>query len=144
MVVPYKHEPFTDFTIPENKALMEAAIKKVEGELGQEYPLIINGERITTEDKITSVNPANKEEVVGIVSKANKDLAEKAMQAADENFEWWRKSDPKFRADVLFRAAGIVRKRKHEFSALLVKEGGKPWKEADADTAEAIDFMEYY
>lgn len=144
MVVPYKHEPFTDFTVPENKTLMEEALKKVEGELGQEYPLIINGERITTEDKIISVNPANKEEVVGIVSKANKDLAEKAMQAADENFEWWRKSDPKFRADVLFRAAGIVRKRKHEFSALLVKEGGKPWKEADADTAEAIDFMEYY
>lgn len=30
------------------------------------------------------------------------------------------------------------------FSALLVKEVGKPWKEADADTAEAIDFLEYY
>lgn len=144
MVVAYKHEPFTDFTIPENKELMEKAIKKVEGELGQEYPLIINGERITTEEKIISVNPANKDEVVGIVSKANKELAEKAMQAADENFEWWRKSSPQFRADVLFRAAAIVRKQKHEFSALLVKEGGKPWKEADADTAEAIDFMEYY
>ena len=26
----------------------------------------------------------------------------------------------------------------------MTKEGGKPWKEADADTAEAIDFMEYY
>src|SRR5699024_5472849 len=87
---------------------------------------------------------ANKEEVIGYVSKADQDLAEKAMQAADANFEWWRKSDAKFRADVLFRAAAIVRRKKHEFSALLVKEGGKPWKEADADTAEAIDFMEYY
>ena len=38
----------------------------------------------------------------------------------------------------------IVRRRKHEFSAILVKEAGKPWNEADADTAEAIDFMEYY
>ena len=48
------------------------------------------------------------------------------------------------RADILFRAAAIVRRRKHEFSAILVKEAGKPWNEADADTAEAIDFMEYY
>ena len=40
--------------------------------------------------------------------------------------------------------AAIVRRRKHEFSAILVKEAGKPWNEADADTAEAIDFMEYY
>ncbi|WP_188455108.1 L-glutamate gamma-semialdehyde dehydrogenase [Virgibacillus oceani] len=143
-VVPYKHEPFTDFTVEENRKLMQEAIKKVEADLGGEYPLIIGGERITTEDKIVSVNPANKKEVIGYVSKANKDLAEKAMKVADETFETWRKSDPKFRADILFRAAAIVRRRKHEFTAHLVKEGGKPWKEADADTAEAIDFMEYY
>ncbi len=144
MVVEYKHEPFTDFSIEENKRQMQEALKKVEADLGQEYPLIINGERITTEDKIVSVNPANKKEVIGYVSKANQELAERAMKVADETFETWRKSDPRFRADILFRAAAIVRRRKHEFSALLVKEGGKPWKEADGDTAEAIDFMEYY
>lgn len=144
MVVPYKHEPFTDFTLEENRQEMLNALKKVEADLGKEYPLIIGGERITTEEKIVSVNPANKEEVIGYVSKANKDLAEKAMQVADSTFETWRTSDPKFRADILFRAAAIIRRRKHEFSAHLVKEGGKPWKEADADTAEAIDFLEYY
>lgn len=144
MVVPYKHEPFTDFTVEENRQQMLEALKKVEADLGKEYPLVIGGERITTDDKIVSVNPANRKEVIGYVSKANKELAEKAMQTADKTFETWRKSDPKFRADILFRAAAIVRRRKHEFTAHLVKEGGKPWKEADADTAEAIDFMEYY
>ena len=54
------------------------------------------------------------------------------------------KSNPEIRADILFRAAAIVRRRKHEFSAILIKEAGKPWNEADADTAEAIDFLEYY
>ena len=54
------------------------------------------------------------------------------------------KSKPEMRADILFRAAAIVRRRKHEFSAIIVKEAGKPWNEADADTAEAIDFIEYY
>lgn len=144
MVVPYKHEPFTDFSVEENKQQMLDAIKKVEEDLGKEYPLIINGERITTEEKIISVNPANKEEIIGTVSKANQDLAEKAMQVADKTFETWRKSDPAVRADILFRAAAIIRRRKHEFSAHLVKEGGKPWNEADADTAEGIDFLEYY
>ncbi|MGG4181410.1 L-glutamate gamma-semialdehyde dehydrogenase [Virgibacillus pantothenticus] len=144
MVVPYKHEPFTDFTVEENRQQMLAALEKVEKDLGKEYPLIIGGERITTEEKIISVNPAKKDEVVGYVSKANQELAEKAMQVADETFTTWRKSDPKFRADLLFRAAAIIRRRKHEFTAHLIKEGGKPWKEADADTAEAIDFLEYY
>lgn len=145
MVVPYTHEPFTDFSVEENKQTLLNALKKVEAELGKEYPLIINGERITTDDKITSVNPANKEEVIGYVSKADQELAEKAMKVADETFQnYWRKSDPKFRADILFRAAAIVRRRKAEFTALLIKEGGKPWKEADADVAEGIDFLEYY
>ncbi|RXY86575.1 L-glutamate gamma-semialdehyde dehydrogenase, partial [Salmonella sp. 3DZ2-4SM] len=102
------------------------------------------GERIFTEDKTRSYNPSNIEETVGLVSKASKEHAEKAMEAAKEAFKIWRDTDPSVRADVLFRAAAITRRRKHEFSALLSKEGGKPWKEADADTAEAIDFMEYY
>lgn len=144
MVVPYKHEPFTDFSKEENRKAFEAALKQVEGELGKDYDLIIGGERISTEDKIVSVNPANREEVIGRVSKANQDLAEKAMQTADQTFQTWRKSNPEVRADILFRAAAIIRRRKHEFSAYLVKEAGKPWKEADADTAEAIDFLEFY
>lgn len=145
MVVPYKHEPFLDFTVEENKQQMLDALKKVEADLGKEYPLIIGGERIFTEDKIVSVNPSNKEEVIGYVSKANKELAEKAMTIADERFQnYWRISDPKFRAGILFRAAAIVRRRKHEFNAHLVKEAGKPWKEADGETAEAIDFLEFY
>jgi len=37
-----------------------------------------------------------------------------------------------------------MRRRKHEFSALMVLEAGKTWYEADADTSEAIDFLDYY
>lgn len=143
-MISYKHEPFTDFTQEANYNAYLEALNKVEGYLGQDYPLIIGGERITTEDKIVSYNPAKKTEVIGRVSKANKELAEKAMQAADETFKTWKKVDPAIRADVLFKAAAIIRRRKHEFSALLTKEAGKPWAEADADTAEAIDFLEYY
>src|SRR5699024_3131365 len=86
MVVPYKHEPFTDFDIPENRQEFEAALKQVESELGQEYPLIINGERVTTEAKIVSVNPANKDEVVGTVSKADKEIADKLCKQLMKTF----------------------------------------------------------
>lgn len=143
-MIPYKHEPFTDFTKEENKAAYLEGLKTVETYLGKEYPIIVGGERIFTDDKTRSYNPSNIEETVGLVSKASKEHAEKAMEAAKEAFKTWRETDPSVRADVLFRAAAITRRRKHEFSALLSKEGGKPWKEADADTAEAIDFMEYY
>ena len=143
-MIPYKHEPFTDFTKEENRNAYLEGLKIVDQYLGQEYPLIIGGERITTEERIVSYNPADKNQVIGSVSKASKELAEKAMQEADKAFQTWKKVKPEIRADVLFKAAAIIRRRKFEFSALLTREAGKPWDEADADTAEAIDFLEYY
>ena len=143
-MIPYKHEPFTDFTQQSNVDAYQQAIEKVESELGKTYPLIINGERIYTDDTTRSYNPSDREETIGYVSKATQEHAQQAVEAAKEAFKTWRNVDPEVRANILFRAAAITRRRKHEFSALLTKEGGKPWKEADADTAEAIDFMEYY
>ncbi|WP_397539741.1 L-glutamate gamma-semialdehyde dehydrogenase [Rummeliibacillus pycnus] len=143
-MIPYTTEPLTDFSKEENRQAYQEALKKVQSELGQDYPLIIGGEKITTEDKIVSYNPAKKTEVVGTVSKANQELAEKAMKIADETFKTWSKVKPEVRADILFKAAAITKRRRHEMSALMTLEAGKPWIEADADTAEAIDFLEYY
>ncbi len=144
MITEFRNEPFTDFSNEENRASFAASLAKVEAELGKEYDLVIGGEKIKTEQKITSFNPSNKKEVVGVTSKANQELAEKAMQAAAATFETWKKVPGEKRARYLFKAAAIMRRRKHEFSAWLVMESGKSWAEADADTAEAIDFMEFY
>lgn len=143
-IYPYQTEPLTDFTKAENVLKYEKALKQVEGYLGQTYPLIINGEFVTTGDIYTSYNPADHSEVIGYVHQANLAVAEQAMTAALETFETWKKVPPHVRADVLFKAAAIMRRRRFEFNALMTKEAGKPWIEADADTAEAIDFLEYY
>ncbi|HPJ23791.1 MAG TPA: aldehyde dehydrogenase family protein, partial [Bacillota bacterium] len=140
----YKTEPLTDFSKPEVLKAYEAGIKKVRSELGREYPLIINGERIFTDTHIKSLNPSDHAEIIGDVCQASMKEAELAMDTALETFEYWKKVDPRVRADVLFKAANIMRRRKHELSALMTLEAGKPWVEADADTAEAIDFLEYY
>lgn len=50
-MIPYQHEPFTDFTKEENREAYFRALEKVESELGKEYPLIIGGERVFTEEK---------------------------------------------------------------------------------------------
>lgn len=144
MQVEFKNEPFTNFSLPENKKAFQEALAKVESELGREYDIIIGGERIKTEKKSRSINPSNKEQVIGVVSQADQALAEKAIQTAAQTFETWKAVPPQARSRYLYKAAAILRRRKHEFSAWLVKEAGKSWAEADADTAEAIDFMEYY
>ncbi|UJL47686.1 L-glutamate gamma-semialdehyde dehydrogenase [Virgibacillus sp. NKC19-16] len=144
MVLPFKHEPFTDFNDETNRKEFDAALKEVKEQLGQEYPLVINGEKIYTDDKLVSVNPSDKNQVVGNVSKATKAYVDQAMESAEGAFKKWRTWTAVERAEVLYRAAAIVRRRKHKFSAWLVYDAGKPWGQADADTAEGIDFIEYY
>lgn len=144
MLSNYRNEPLTDFSIPENRTAFEAALKKIDGEKGTSYPLIIGGEKIVTEKKIVSLNPSNFNETIGTTSYGDKILAEKAIAAAEKAFKSWKYVPAAERANYLFNVAAIIRRRKHEFSALLVEESGKIWAEADADTAEAIDFLEYY
>ncbi|PAV28390.1 L-glutamate gamma-semialdehyde dehydrogenase [Virgibacillus profundi] len=144
MLTPYNHEPFTDFTVEENRKEVVTGLEKIQPKLGKNYDLLIGGERVSTDEKIISYNPGNKEEVIGIVSKANQKIAENAIQEADQAFQTWRYTNAVDRANILLRAAAIIRRRKNEFTAFLIKEAGKPWREADADIAEGIDFMEYY
>src|SRR6266404_3533223 len=144
MPTEFRNEPFTDFTKPENAAAMRVAIEKVKGELGQEYPLVIGGERITTDSKIDSINPANRTQIVGRFNKATKELANRAVETAAKTFETWKNVPVEERAQLLFRAAELMRARKHELSAWMIHEVAKTWPEADGDTAEAIDFLEFY
>ncbi len=140
----FRMEPFTDFSDKENVKQYHEGLKTVEGYLGREYPLVINGERVKTSNTYVSKNPSDHGEEIGTVHQAGIKETEKAMVAALDAFETWKHVPAEVRADVLFKAAAIIRKRKFEFSALMTKEAGKPYNEADADTAEAIDFLEYY
>ncbi len=143
----FRNEPFVDFSIAENADAMKAAITQVISELGRDYPIIINGEKIDLQAKFASINPAAKTEVIGNFSDADSDaenLVNKAIDAATDAFKTWRFVTAVERADYLFRAAAIMRERKHYYSAWMVVEVGKTWAEADGDTAEAIDFLEFY
>jgi 1-pyrroline-5-carboxylate dehydrogenase len=144
MLVEYSNEPFVNFGLPENKKAMEAALQTVAAQKGTHYPLVIGGEKVDTAGRITSINPSNTSEIVGTVAKADVKLAEKAVQAALEAFSSWQYVPAEERARYLFKTAAMIRRRKFEFSAWLCEEAGKNWAEADADTAEAIDFLEYY
>ena len=144
MTTEFRNEPFTDFSKEENAAAMRAALEKVKGQLGRQYPLVIGGERIETGAFIDSINPANRTQVVGKFHKATKELANKAVESAHEAFQTWRYVPAQERIDLLFRVTAMLRERKHEFSAWMVHEVAKTWPEADGDTAEAIDFLEFY
>jgi len=141
----FKNEPLSDFKgNPEHARRMKEAVEEVAKELGSEYDLIIGGERIKTQDKLVSYDPGQKDRVVGSFSKANKDLATRAIEVADQTFKTWSRVPAEQRVELLLRTSKIIRERKYYYSAWLVYEVGKTFPEADADVAETIDFCEYY
>jgi 1-pyrroline-5-carboxylate dehydrogenase len=123
---------------------MAAAIAKVESEAGREYDLVINGERVKGEGLLKTFNPSDKDMVLGVFQKGTPELAEKAIRAADVAFETWQHVPADARAEYLFKAAEIMKRRRIELGATMVLEEGKNWIEADADVCEAIDFLEFY
>lgn len=141
---PFQNEPFTNFSITDNIKAFQEALRLVESQLGQEYKLRIGADRIETTVKRKSINPSDVKQLVGILSQADSELAHNAMLSAAAAFQQWKSVSPFARSRVLYKAAALLRGRKHEFSAWLVYEAGKSWAEADCDTAEAIDFLEYY
>jgi 1-pyrroline-5-carboxylate dehydrogenase len=140
----FRNEPYTDFSTPENRARMEAALAAVRARLGHSYDLLIGGKRVLSGDQMNSVNPARPDEVVGTVQKATVELAERAVETAYANFPVWSRTPVADRIRMALRLAAIIRERKLEFDAWLVFEAGKTWPEAEAEVAEAVDFCEYY
>jgi len=135
---------FLRFTNSELCSDFKSAIDRVETMLGQNYPLIINGKEIFTEEKIASYNPAKPSQLIGSASSANHKFADEALDAACLSFNSWSATSVRTRADYLRRVASLLSKRRMEFAAWQTFEAGKSWQEADGDVCEAIDFLNYY
>ncbi len=141
---PFKNQPFTDFNRPENRQAQMEALEKVKHELGQTYPLVIGGEKITNKATFASRNPSQPDEIIGYFSSATVEQVDAVVKSAAAAFETWKHVPAEERAGYLFAAADLLKARRFEFNAWMIYEVGKSWPEADGDTAEAIDFMEFY
>ena len=140
----FRNEPELDFAQEENRRRLREALDQVRQQLGRIYPLVINGQEITTSAEIVSRNPSHPDEIVGRVARAGLAEAERSVTTALQALPTWRATPAAERADFLFRAAAAMRAHRAELAAWEVVEAGKPWREADADVCEAIDYLIYY
>lgn len=140
----FRNLPVYDWTIEAARREFAGALQGVRGKLGAKVPLYIGGQAISTGREIVSTNPNKPSEIIGAVSSAGRAEAGKAIAAARSAFSAWRDTEPRNRAEYLFRAAEAAKKRRAYLAALQVLEVGKNWSEADADVTEAIDFLEFY
>jgi len=105
----------------------------------------INGEWVATKSgrTVENRNPANTDEVIGLFPASTQEDVDAAVSAAKAAYAKWRLVPAPKRAEILFRAADLLVKRKEEFSVDMTREMGKVLAETRGDVQEAID-MTYY
>ncbi|HTU92732.1 MAG TPA: L-glutamate gamma-semialdehyde dehydrogenase [Gemmataceae bacterium] len=141
---PFRVEPLTDFSRAEARRAMDAALAQVAAQLGTTYFPIINDQAVSTAATFDSLNPSHCKQIVGRCGRSSVEQANAAVAAAKAAFPAWRNTEAAQRADYLFQAAQVMRRRRFELAAWQVYECGKPRREADADVAESIDYCEFY
>jgi len=144
MLPEFKNEPVLDFAQESTHRKQRDALELVQSQLGREYDLIIGDQHLKASAKFTSINPSKRSEVIGVFQEGMPEHAARAVEAAYETYQTWKRASARERAEILFRAANLLRKRRFECNAWMILEVGKSWAEADADTAETIDFCEFY
>jgi RHH-type transcriptional regulator, proline utilization regulon repressor / proline dehydrogenase / delta 1-pyrroline-5-carboxylate dehydrogenase len=141
----FRNEPPSDFARAESRAAMRDGLAQVRTALGRHYSLWIGGQHVPdSAQDLDSLDPSHSSRIVGRVALATEADANQAVAAAKAAFSGWAATPPRARAEVLIKAAAIMRTRRFELAAWELYECGKPWAEADADVAEAIDFCEFY
>ncbi|WP_047152273.1 alpha-ketoglutaric semialdehyde dehydrogenase GucD [Aneurinibacillus tyrosinisolvens] len=110
------------------------------------YKNYINGEWIvaSTNQVDASINPANKEEIVGYVQKSGKEDLDQAVAAAKEAQVSWRKLSGSARGEYLYKIANVVERRIDEIAESMTKEMGKTLPESKGETARGIAILRYY
>ena len=139
----FRNEPLSDFSRDEPREQLQEAVSRLDGQLGQEWPVLVGGQPLSG-SRLVSENPSDVSQVVGIVATATVADAGRAVLTASAALADWSRRPMSERVDCLRRAAGLMRSRRWELAAWAIFESGKPWAEADADVAETIDFCEYY
>src|SRR5262245_14111476 len=129
---------------PALDAAFEAAIAKVRGALGNQYPLHVAGATRPGAAPIESRSPADTRVIVGRVATATETDVRDAVAAAREAFPRWSAVPWQERAAILDRAADIVREQRFELAAWLIFEMGKNRVEALGEIEETADLYAYY
>jgi RHH-type transcriptional regulator, proline utilization regulon repressor / proline dehydrogenase / delta 1-pyrroline-5-carboxylate dehydrogenase len=140
---PFRNEPILELRRAPVRAQLADALKALDAELPVRVPVWIGDER-REGDELVSTDPSNPDRVVAVAASATPDEVDRALAAAQRAFPSWSRTPADERARILQRAAQILRDRRLRAASLILREAGKPWPEADADLAEAVDFLEFY
>src|SRR4051794_1961070 len=138
----FRNHPLLELRRPEVRDDLARSLAALDAELPLPAPVQIAGRRADSTGEVVSTDPCRPDREVARLRWAREDEATRALELA-LRAEWPARA-LEDRAATLERAADLAAERRRRLAALIVREAGKPWEDADAEVCEAIDFMRFY
>ena len=113
-----------DGAIDEFHRSYDDAVETVRNELGDAHPLVIDGNRVETETSFTVRNPGDIDQRIGEFASGDPGDVDRAVSAAADTFESWRRASVADRVEIFRRAADLMADRKYELAGTLTLEAG--------------------
>lgn len=142
--VEFVNEPVADFSRASVRAAMADAVNRRRKQLGQRLDLSQVAVHLPTGPELSTSNPSQPDQLVAVVQSYQPSDVAGLIKIAEAAQEAWSTRPVADRVAVMRKAAALMREQRWNLAAWEVFEEGKPWREADADVAESIDFLEYY
>jgi RHH-type proline utilization regulon transcriptional repressor/proline dehydrogenase/delta 1-pyrroline-5-carboxylate dehydrogenase len=143
----FRNHPLSDFSVASVRNALHSAIISVEEKnANRSFSVapVISGSPEPHDNLVLREDPSDRASSIGTVSYATVEQASRAVVLCQKSLPAWRSRSFEARAQIIERAGHLIREKAAFFTALVIKEAGKPWRDSDADVAEAIDFCIYY
>jgi len=141
---PFDNCPLADFTSPETRTALTRAIAETEKEMPWQVPVVINGHPRSEGAALFHLTPNNRTCIATCTNPATLEEVEQAVGFAKKAWPAWRDLPLETRAARVNELGARLERDRLRLAAMEVHEQAKPWREADADVAEAVDFCRYY
>lgn len=133
--------------MPEVRRSLADALAALEHEIrskGFSVMPIIAGVSEPGKESVTRTDPSDRRVNLGTTSFASVEQAARAVAVCSKGSIAWRSRPYAERAAIIEKLGLLIKERASFLTALIIREAGKPWRDSDADVAEAIDFCLYY
>lgn len=142
--IDFHNEPHADFSRRSVREAMQDALHAVRAKCGRTITYPYSAHLPPPEVMLSPRNPSRPQEIVATIPSYKPENVTPIVETARRYELTWSHVPPDERASLLLTAADRMRKQRYTLAAWEVFETGKPWREADADVAEAIDFLSFY
>lgn len=109
------------------------------------YPdlqLFIDNRWRRTTESLPVLNPATEEEIARLPVAGQAEL-EDALDAAERGFRIWSRTAPRIRAQIILKAASLLRERGPMIAPSITMENGKPLGQAAMEVVRGAEFFEW-